>query len=203
MKITRLKCFTAFLLISAIFSVPLHPAEPTGGKVLGGSFDAPIRIEVFSDFQCPGCRELYLDVMRRILVEYSRQNKVCLIYHEFPLQMHQYSQEAARYAEAASRFGRDKLLKLYDVLFTDQALWSQDGRIEASVSKALTRVELQELKKILRDPSIQAAIDQDIQLGLQRQVRQTPTFFIYAGRREQKVEGRLSYISLKQFIDTH
>ena len=203
MKIIRLKPILLFVLLPAICSVPLQPTEKGAGKVLGGSLDAPIRIEVFSDFQCPGCRELYLDVMRRVLTEYSRQNKVCLIYHEFPLRTHQYSLEAARYAEAASRLGRDKLLKVYDVLFMDQAQWSQDGRIEASISKALSRAELQELKKIMRDPGINTAIDQDIRLGVQKQVTQTPTFFIYAARREQKVEGRLSYISLKQFIDTH
>jgi protein-disulfide isomerase len=203
MKIFTLKGIILFMLLAAIGSVHLQPAEQGAGKILGGSLDAPIRIEVFSDFECPGCRELYLDVMRRVVAEYSRQNKVCLIYHEFPLRTHQHSLEAARYAEAASRFGRDKLLGVYDALFMDQAKWSQDGKIEASVAKALSRAELQELKKIMRDPGIKAAIDQDIRLGVQKQVTQTPTFFIYAARREQKVEGRLSYISLKQFIDTH
>jgi protein-disulfide isomerase len=193
--------FATFLLL-AVFSSSAQPAEPGSGQILGGSLDAPIRIEVFSDFECPSCRELYLDVMRRVLVDYSGQNKVCLIYHEYPLKIHRYSREAARYAEAVSRLGKEKLLMVYDVLFMDQAQWSADGRVEASVAKALSRAELQTVKKFLQEPSIDAAIEKEVKLGENRQIRSTPTWFIYARGKDQKVEGRITYISLKQFIDS-
>lgn len=189
------------LFIAGALSVPA--AEPASGTILGGSLNAPIRIDVFSDFECPSCRELYLDVMRRLVVEYSGKNKVCVIYHEFPLKSHKYSYSAARYAEAASRFGREKLLKVYDILFKDQAQWAQSGNIEASIAKVMTREELVKLKKIMAEPGINAAIEREIQLGNQRRIISTPTFFIYDGRKEQRVEGRLTYISLKQFIDAH
>jgi protein-disulfide isomerase len=144
------------VLLLALIVPPAQPAVRGSGQILGGSLDAPIRIEVFSDFECPSCRELYLDVMRRVLVDYSIQNKVCLIYHEYPLKIHRYSREAARYAESVSRLGREKLLMVYDVLFMEQAQWSQDGRVEASVAKALSRTELQKVKKFLQEPSIHA-----------------------------------------------
>ena len=192
-----------FLVLSfASLALPVR-AAPAAGKILGGSTSAPIRIEVFSDFECPSCRELYLDVMRRVVVEYSGQNKVCLIYHEFPLtRIHRYSYEAARYAEAAAQLGREKLLRVYDVLFMDQAQWSQDGRLEATIAKVLSRAEIQKLKMIVRDPGINATIDKEIRLGEQRQIRSTPTFFITAKGKEQKVEGRITYIAIKQFIDS-
>jgi protein-disulfide isomerase len=193
--------FAGFLLL-ALALPTTHPASQGSGKVLGGSLDAPVRIEVFSDFECPSCRELYLDVMRRVLVDYSNQNKVCLIYHEYPLKIHRYSREAARYAEAVSRLGREKLLMVYDVLFMEQAQWSVDGRVEASVAKALSRTELQKVKKFMQDPGINAAIERETKLGESRQIRSTPTWFIYARGKEQKVEGRITYISLKQFIDS-
>jgi protein-disulfide isomerase len=191
------------LLLFASFALPMQPAALAAGNILGGTLDAPIKIEVFSDFECPSCRELYLDVMRMVVRDYSEQNKVCLIYHEFPLvRIHRYSQEAARYAEGAAQLGRDKLMKVYDSLFMDQAQWSQDGRLEASIAKVLSRTDLQRLKLILRDPGINAAIQKGIQLGDQRQIRSTPTFFISAKGKEQRVEGRITYILLKQFIDS-
>ncbi len=199
----KLKWILPIALVSILFALPLQPKERSG-QILGGSQDARVKIEVFSDFQCPSCRELYLESIRPILSDYSSANKVCVIYHEFPLSMHQYSRDAARYAEAASRFGRQKLLMVMDAIFTDQAKWSLDGNLDAAVSKVLTRAELQELKKMARDPSVNAAIDNEIQLGVERQIRSTPTFFISAAsskKKPEKVEGYLAYASLKQFID--
>jgi len=191
------------ILFFAVFPAPVQPAEQASGQVLGGSPEAPIKIEVFSDFECPSCRELYLDVMRRVLVEYSSQNKVCVVYHEFPLAIHPYAREAARYAESAARLGRDKLLTVYDALFMNQAQWAEDGQVEATVAKALPRGDFQMLKKVMLDPGINASIDKEIQLGNQHQIMSTPTFFIYTGGQlQQKVEGRLTFVSLKQFLDS-
>jgi protein-disulfide isomerase len=190
------------LLFWAFLVLPLQAPALAAGKILCGSLSAPIKIEVFSDFECPSCRELYLDVMRRIIVEYGAQNKVCLIYHEFPLtSIHPYSMAAARIAEAASRLGREKQLKVFDALFMDQAQWSQDGNLEACLNKALSRAEMQKMSTILRDPGINATIEKEIELGQQKQIRSTPTFFIFAKGKEQRVEGRVTYIALKQFID--
>jgi protein-disulfide isomerase len=185
-----------------LLSAPAWTSEQTDGQILGGSLNSPIRIEVFSDFQCPACRELYLGTIRQVLQEYSSKDKVCIIYHEFPLATHQYSQEAARYAEAASRLGVEKLLPVMDMLFTDQAQWSQDGKLEASVSKALSQEDFQKLKKIMQDPGINAEIQKQIQLGVTKEVKSTPTMFIYyPPNKQQKAEGLITYLVMKGFID--
>lgn len=190
------------VLLAAMFSLPVQSAE-TSGQILGGTPDAPIRIEVFSDFQCPSCRGLYLDVMRRVLSDYCSQNKVCVVYHEFPIQTHRYSRQAAFYAEATARLGRQQLLKVYDSLFMDQAQWEEDGKVEVSIAKALSRDDLQKVKKIMQDPSINATIDKEINLGVQNQIDATPTFFIYSGQKQlQRVVGLLSYVSLKTYLNT-
>ncbi len=183
-------------------SMPLGSMDQTTGKILGGSLNAPIRIEVFSDFQCPACRELYLTTIRQVLQQYCSRDKVCVIYHEYPLTIHQYSREAARYAEAASHLGRQKLLTVYESLFADQAQWSQDGSIETTVSKSLTSDELQKVKKIMQDSSINAAIDKGLQLGVIKEVRSTPTMFISYTGKQQKVEGLVTFMTMKQFIDS-
>jgi protein-disulfide isomerase len=197
-----LKSILPFFLSLAMCSVPVRSMDHIPGQVLGGSANSPIRIEVFSDFQCPACRELYLGTMRQLLQQYASKDKVCVIYHEYPLSMHQYSREAARYAEAASQLGRQQMLSVYDSLFADQAEWSQDGRLDATVSKVLTREDFEKLKKIMQDSSINATIDKEVQLGMQREVRSTPTLFIYYIGKQQKVEGLVTYLVMKQFIDS-
>jgi protein-disulfide isomerase len=113
-----------------------------------------------------------------------------------------YAREAARYSEAAYRLGQQKLLQVMDSLYTDQALWSQDGKLEATVAKALTREDFQKLKKIMLDPAVNSAIDKDVQLGNQNEIRSTPTSIINYIGRKNRVEGVLTYIVLKQFIDS-
>jgi protein-disulfide isomerase len=179
-----------------------HPFDASSGQILGGSANSPIQIEVFSDFQCSACREFYLGTVRQILQEYSSKDKVRIIYHEYPLTLiHKYSRDAARYSEAASRLGVKQLLAVMDSLFMNQAIWSQDGKIDASISKALSHEDFQKLKKIMQDSSIDLAIEREIDLGNKNQIKSTPTWFINYMGKQKKVEGFATYLVLKQFID--
>jgi protein-disulfide isomerase len=157
---------------------------------------------VFSDFQCPACRDLYLGTIKRVLQEYSSKDKVCVIYHEFPLSMHQYAKDAARYSEAAGRLGQQKLLPVFDSLFTDQLEWSKDGSLEATVSKSLPNEDFQKLKNIMQEATINAEIEREIQHGIKKEIQSTPTLVISYLGKQQRVEGVVAYDVLKQFIDS-
>jgi protein-disulfide isomerase len=195
---------TLILIATSIFlSAPVHSADDAPGQLLGGSANSPIRIDVFSDFQCAACREFYLSTVRQVLQDYSSKDKVCVIYHEFPLaSIHRYSREAARYSEAANRLGTQKLLSVMDALFSDQAVWAQDGKLETSIAKVLSHDDLLKLKKIMSDPSIDLAVDKEVQLGVKNEIKSTPTMFISYIGKKQKVEGIVTYLVLKQFIDS-
>ena len=156
---------------------------------------------MFSDFQCSACREFYLGTIRQILQEYSSKDKVRVIYHEFPLEMHKYARDAARYSEAAARLGTKQLLAVMDSLFMDQAIWQENGKIEASIAKVLSKEDFLKLKQILQDSSINLAVESEISLGNKNQIRSTPTSFIRYSGKQQKVEGMITYIVMKQFID--
>lgn len=198
----KFKPLMLLLVCSLLWSLPTQSAETGPGQVLGGSLNSPVRIEVFSDFQCPACRELYLGTIRQVLQDYSSSNKVCVIYHEFPLSAHRYSHEAARYSTAAGKMGPQKLLPVFDSLFMDQAQWSQDGSLERTISKALPREDFLKLKKLMQDSTINSAIEKEVQLGLQKEVKSTPTMFIQYSGKQQKVEGLVTYVVMKQFIES-
>jgi protein-disulfide isomerase len=199
----KLKWIAYPTLYFFLFSIPAHSTNATdpSGQILGGSLDAPVRIEVFSDFECPACREYYLRTIKKILKEYSTENKVCVIYHEFPLRSHRYSLKAALYSEAAYRLGRQQLLQLFDAFYMHQAEWSDDGNLEEFAAKVLKPDDYQAIKKLVDDPGTKSAVDHEIELASKMDIRSTPTSFIYYPGKEKKVEGLLTYLILKTFID--
>jgi protein-disulfide isomerase len=177
-------------------------SEDAPGRILGVSLNSPVRLDVFSDFQCSACREFYLTTIRKVLQEYSSKDKVCVVYHEYPLSYHQYSREAARYCEAAWRLGLPKLLPVMDEIFKDQAQWSQDGSLESSVAKVLSNDDLLKVKKIMQDSSVDEAIEREIRYATKYKIAATPTVLISYIGKQQKVEGLITYLVMKQFIDS-
>lgn len=172
-------------------------------QCLGGKLDAPIRIEIFSDFQCPACRVFYVSTIRQVLKDYCAADKVCVIYHEFPLAMHPYAREAARYSVAAQRLGRAQWAAVVDALYENQERWSLDGKVDAAIMGAVSLEDFNKIKKMLQEPSIEDAIVRDIALGQQRKVTSTPTWFaISPTTKEQRVEGPVDYKVLKPWVDS-
>ncbi len=191
----------AFSLLFMGMRAGAQLASPSTEQCLGGQLDAPIRIETFSDFQCPACRALYLDTMKPVLQDYASRDKVCVIYREFPLPIHQFSRQAARYSKASQKLGHRQWAAVVDALYTDQPRWSNDGSVELTVAKALSAEDFEKVKKLLQDPSLNEAIDKEIALGQKREVQSTPTFFVTAVGREQRVVGGIPYPVLKDFFD--
>jgi len=202
----------ALLLLSCFVACKKEASQPDGllreesrasGHVLSGSAASPVKIEVFSDLQCSGCREFFLRTIQPILKDY--QEKVSVVYHEFPLSFHQYSRPAARYVAAANKLGQRQALSVYEAIFNDQAYWASDGRLEDSVAKALSSEDFMRVGQILRDVNaldeINETIEKELQIGMRKGVNSTPTIFVYYDGKEQKVEGVPNYQVMKQFLD--
>jgi len=176
------------------------------GHTLSGSDDSPVRIEVFSDLQCPACRELFFRIIQPTIKEYGDQ--VNVVYHEFPLTGHQFARPAARYVAATSRLGqKEALLSVYDAIFSDRDRWAVDGSLEYSVSTALPREDFLTVRQMLQDQDtvagINANIEREVMFGMSKGVASTPTMFISSGGKEEKVEGVMeNYQFMKRFIDS-
>jgi protein-disulfide isomerase len=168
---------------------------------LSGQPSAPIRVEVFSDYQCPSCRDFYLETIKPLMKEYGSENKVCVSYYDYPLKMHKHAFEASRYGVAARRLGQDQWLRVSEALYENQSKWAGDGIIEAVVARVLSPDEMAQVKKFLKDPSIDLTINQEIALANERQVTSTPTFFLSGNWRTKKVAGKISYPVLKDTLD--
>lgn len=170
-------------------------------RLLGGELNAPITIEIFSCYQCPPCRDFYLETIRPLLKNYADLNKVCVLYYEFPLKIHKYSRKAARYGESARSLGQDQWRRVSEALFIHLDQWQIDNNIEAFVAQALSQDEMARVGKLIRDPSIDKNINRDIAEGHRRQIKATPTFFVHAKGKTKKIVGPVSYPVLKDYID--
>ena len=82
-----------------------------------------------------------------------------------------------------------------------QAEWSDDGNLEEFAAKVLKPDDYQAIKKLVDDPGTKSAVDHEIELASKMDIRSTPTSFIYYPGKEKKVEGLLTYLILKTFID--
>ena len=197
------RCVTlALSLCLCVLTLPAsqQPSSATRSVYFAaGQAAAPIRIEVFSDYQCPACRVFYTDTLKRILSEAEQESRVSVVYHDFPLQMHRFAREATRYALAARRLGKSQWSAVTDALYINQDQWSVDGQIDRIAAKALSSVDFDRIRELVQDPAIEQEIAQELELGRRLQVNATPTFFILAGGRAQRVVGGVPY----QVLESH
>lgn len=177
----------------------LTPAVLAGRKSIGNP-SAPIRIDEFTDFQCPGCRALYMQTLRPLLKDYVATGKVYLVHHDFPLPMHRYSRQAAEYADAAAAIGRFEPVER--ALFTHQPQWKLNGRILPFLAAVLRPGELKRVEQLARTRAIRDAVLHDMLLGRRMHVYETPTMYItHKGNRTGPVVGLVQYPILRRYLN--
>jgi protein-disulfide isomerase len=217
---------TAATPASAKSAAPAHKhaaadAAPSAPVKTIGNHSAPITMEVFSDYQCPSCGNFFETTLRSMIQDYVASGKVYLVHHDFPLQMHTYSGQAARWANAAAMIGQFQDVDA--ALFDNQSKWTADGDLEKYVAGALSPANFKRVQAILKgctapapvsrvdrslpqaDPgcAVDPYIIQDIVLGSAVPVQATPTFVIhYKGQSYPASSGIITWPILKQFFDT-
>lgn len=188
-----------------------------------GSKTAPITMEVFTDYQCPSCRAFFEQTLRYVISDYVASGKVYIIHHDFPLAMHQYSGQAARWANAAASVGQFQSIET--ALYDNQTTWAADGNIAKFVAQAMPSSDYQRVEAIMKncttpapqernlgaDPLAQSGhacpvdpfIAQDIKSGEAVPVSGTPTYIIYyKGQKLPPGSNIVSWPILKQFFDS-
>ena len=126
----------------------------TGHSV--GPQDAPLRIVVFADFQCPACRDFVLGPLASVRA--SHPGKIHLVYRHWPLPYHRHARDMAAAGICASRFGAFE--RFHDLAYAQQdsigiktplAFGAESGVQDSAAFEAC-----------LREPGLQAEIDLDI-----------------------------------------
>jgi len=195
-----------WLMLALALMAPLTQSQQESGyadSYLIGKPDSPVRIEIFSDFECPHCRAFFLDTVTNLIKEYGAGNKVAILFREFPLAQYPASRIASRYAVASKPLGREQWAKVIEYFYTCQAEWSYDGKMEPILARILDSAALEKVKANVKDPAIEQTIEQELAMGNKKDVSSTPTVFVTMGGKEQRLVGGLAFPVFKQFIDSN
>jgi len=184
-----------FLAIFAILAPVRAEEVHTRGVVM-----AAVRLDVYSDYECPGCKALYEKVLTPLIDSYVDKGKVYLVHHEFPLvNHHAHAMEAACYAVAAAKVG--KYEQVSDVLFKQQSVWSASGKVDETACSVLTPAEAKKVRAVAKDPGTRAEVQGDIDAALKANIKGTPTVILTHKGKQYSVPGNTSYDLVRRLID--
>jgi protein-disulfide isomerase len=188
------------LAITAILSCAAAAPDVDKGKILG-SPTAPIRIDVFSDFACPACKNFHEQTLPLIVNEYVMAGKVYVVNREFPLNIpeHKYSREAANYAAAAGRLGIYQ--PVADVLFRNQASWAASGKVWDTVASVLSPEQQKKVQALAKDPAVTAEVQRDVDAGAKERISSTPTIFVTHGTQHFPIIYPVNYSFLRSLLN--
>ena len=162
----------------------ISPSIPQQGLVIGSPHAATV-IEEFTDYECPHCR-LAHETLLQLVQRYPKQ--VRIRHYDFPLDQacnrevrsafHQRACAAAYYARCAGEQHRfwDYAIQL----FHEQKALEDSDLLRYGKGLGL---DLKRLQSCAGAPSTRAAVLGDVEEGIRRHVRGTPTFFINGKKR--------------------
>jgi protein-disulfide isomerase len=140
-----------------------------GDAPVRGSADAPVTVVMFSDFECPYCRDGYLNLRE---LERRYEGRVRIAYKAFPLDFHSGALPAAIAARSAQAAG--KFWEFHDRMYSSRQVdldrifdYAKDVGIDP---KTLAK----DLDSLDFGPEVRRDMRQARRLG----VTSTPTFFI-------------------------
>lgn len=160
-----------------------------------GSFQAPVILLEYGDFQCPHCGAAY-PVVKEIQKHFGKQ--LALVFRHFPLsESHPFAKLAAVASEAANRQG--KFWEMHDLIYENQARLGPRAFI---VMAENLNLDLKIFQLDLKDQSLSDKVESNFESGILSGVNGTPTFYIngvqHYGTYEYQVLSEAISHSLKQ-----
>jgi protein-disulfide isomerase len=166
-----------------------------------GSPNAPVTLELYTDYSCPSCRNFYMQSLPQLMAEFVNTGRVRLVHRDFPLPQHQFSRLAARYANAAGELGK------YDVvagqIFKTQPEWEQNGAIEPQVAKVLTPTEMAKVRELVKmDSHLDDTVTKDVAIASQDNINQTPSLVLVRNGKREVIAPIPPYSVLKSYLNS-
>jgi protein-disulfide isomerase len=160
-----------------------------------GPADAPVKLLVFNDFECPFCAQFALQVKPALKERFVDEGKLQIVYYDFPLSNRVHSFAAARAARCAG--DQDRFWEYHDLLLAEQASWSRRSNALGDLVSYAERLGLDtgEFSSCVRSDRHARLVTANLRLGEQLGVRGTPTIYVNGKR-----AGNWNYASLSRQI---
>lgn len=193
----------AKVLQGASFDVNQNPFKANIDKLkseLGpglGTAGAPVVVTIFSDFQCPYCKEEGKMLRANLIQTYSKE--VRAYFKDFPLdQIHNWARPAAIAGRCVHREDAAKFWDFHDWIFDKQSeMKLEDFRTKFEVFLNEKKLPAPGILKCYDGRATEPEVNRSFEMGRQLEVNSTPTIFVNG----RKLAGNLSWPQLKQIID--
>ena len=156
-------------------------------------------IEIFSDFECPMCKNFHEQTLPLLMRDFVVSGKACIVSREFPLNMHKYSRQAANFATAAARVG--KYDAVANALFHNQDSWGESGKLWETVAAELTPEQQKKVQALANDPAVQTEVQADVSYGAASGIGGTPNVIPFARLQALPGDGRGAAIQSVEIDD--
>jgi protein-disulfide isomerase len=181
---------------------PIDPSLPpvkSEGYVIG-SASAPVEVTEFADFECPACERFASITEPDVRARLVNAGTIRMRFIDFPLPMHRNTWNASRAAACADAQG--KFWPMHDLIYANQDQWngevtSNPDKVLKDVAKQVPGLDAGKFNSCVDSKEMQAKIQAHYNIAEQRQIRETPTFYIG----DQKFEGALPYDEFKKQVD--
>lgn len=170
-----------------------------------GNPDAPIRIDEYSDFQCPYCRIFFEETEAQIMESYVADGTVYFVYNSYGDFI---GAESAAAAEAAYCAGdQEKFWEMHDIIFANQTGENvgsyTDRRLSAFAEKI--GLDMDQFNSCYNGGDHRDRVNQDAKNATIAGIKATPSFVLtYTVNGEPKtrlIEGAQGYDAFKLEID--
>ncbi|HSD85553.1 MAG TPA: thioredoxin domain-containing protein [Anaerolineae bacterium] len=175
----------ALIVLVGLPAAATERAKATGNTL--GDATAPVKLEVYADFQCPACGKFDRTSLREIEDKYVKTGKVQVVFNHQAF-IGDESVRAAEASECANDQG--KFWEYADTLFNNQAGENQGAFRDEKLNEWAQQLGLNmaQFKACMDGHTHLAKIQSSTQNGTQRGVSSTPTLFING----QPVRGAIS-----------
>jgi len=163
-----------------------------------GSYDAIVKIKIFSSLTCPHCANFHMKVVPKIKKEYVKSGKVQLIFIDFPLDQAAFN--ASKLLHCADKKNQMDFL---DVIYKTQSNWtggSTINEINNNLKKIAKNFGINSMefdKCLINEVVIDKILTDRIEGNQKYSINSTPTIVI----NEKKLEGSASFKNIKKKIE--
>ena len=188
------------LIIYLIISTKSYAEDSKINKsmITVGSYEATVKIKIFSSLTCPHCANFHIKVVPEIMEKFVETGKVQLIFIDFPLDL-----AAFNASKLLHCIEQKKQIIFLDTIYETQESWTNGSDIE-DINENLKKIvknlgiNSSQFDKCLIDEAISDKIlNGRIQANKKYSIDSTPTIII----NEKKLEGSASFKNIKKRIE--